>query len=83
MHIHSNPMSGQMLALSATQGTQQAAAARRAALAVKKKLASFAATEGDDAVTRAEAHSGSGDRPRKNQNSEEEAFRSVFFSLTV
>jgi hypothetical protein len=83
MHIHSSPMNGQMLALSATQGTQQAIAARRAALAVRNKLTSFAAADGDDAVSRVETDADS--RPRKNQQSqsEEEAFRSVFFSLTV
>jgi len=86
MHIHSNPMSSQMLGLNATQGAQQTAAARREALSVRKKLTGFAVADDSEDVSRVasnpDAEPDSGSRQNRNQ-SDEESFKSVFFSLKV
>jgi hypothetical protein len=85
MHIHSNPISSQMLA-NATQGTQQAAAARREAMAVRKKLTDFAAaTDDSEDVSRVayDPSADSGSRQNQNPQSEEESFKSIYFSLKV
>ena len=87
MHIHSNPMSSQMLGLNATQGAQQAAAARREALSVRRKLTGFAVADDSEDVSRVasdpDAEAGSGSRQNRNSQTDEEAFKSVFFSLKV
>jgi hypothetical protein len=86
MHIHSNPMSSQMLGLNATQGAQQAAAARREALSVRRKLTGLTAAADSEDVSRVandpDAEPDSGSRQNRNQ-SDEESFKSVFFSLKV
>jgi hypothetical protein len=85
MHIHSSPISSQMLA-NATQGTQQAAAARREAMAVRKKLTDFAAVADDsEDVSRItyDPSADSGSRQKQNPQSEEESFKSIYFSLKV
>jgi hypothetical protein len=85
MHIHSSPMNSQMMG--ATQGTQQAVAARREAMAVRKKLTDFAASVDNEDVARvagdSDADPDSQSRQRKNQQSEAESFKSVYFSFTV
>ena len=85
MHIHGNPMSNQMLV--ATQATQQAAAARREAMAVRKKLTDFASSADSEDVSRVasnpDAEPDSGSRKNRNPQSDAEAFKSVFFSFTV
>jgi hypothetical protein len=82
MHIHGNSMSSQM-SIGATQRTQQAVETKRAAEAVRKKLSAFAASD-DEAVSHVAAHSEAGaDARQKRSQSDPEAFRSVFFSLTV
>jgi hypothetical protein len=87
MHIHSNPMSSQMLGLNATQGTQQAAAARREALSVRKKLTDFATATDSEDVSRVASDPGaepdSGSRQNRNPQSDAESFKSVFFSFKV
>jgi hypothetical protein len=86
MHIHSNPMSSQMLGLNATQGAQQAAAARREAMAVRRKLTGLTAADDSEDVSRVasnpDAEPDSGSRQNRNQ-ADEESFKSVFFSLKV
>jgi hypothetical protein len=83
MHIHGNSLNSQLIALGATQGTQQAMAARKAAAEVRRKLTTFAATEEDEVVSRAEARSGSNPDRRQNPQQDETQFRSVFFSASV
>jgi hypothetical protein len=87
MHIHSNPMSSQMLGLNATQGAQQAAAARREALSVRRKLTGFAVADDSEDVSRVASDSGaesdSGSQKNRDPQSEEEPFKSVYFSLKV
>jgi hypothetical protein len=85
MHIHGNPMGSQMLGLNPTQGAQQAAAARREALSVRKKLEDFAATDDSEGVLRITHDSGEepGSKRNKNPQSEEESFKSIYFSLKV
>jgi hypothetical protein len=85
MHIHSSPMSSQMMGLNATQGAQQAAAVRREAMLVRKKLAGFAAVADSEDVSRvagdSDAEPNSGSRQNRDSQSDEESFKSVFFSL--
>jgi hypothetical protein len=88
MHIHSNPMVSQMQGLNGTQGAQQAAAARREAMAVRKKLTDFAAvTDDNEGVSRitydSNGESESGSRRNRDPQSEEESFKSIYFSLKV
>jgi hypothetical protein len=75
-----------MMGLNATQGAQQAAAARREAMAVRKKLTGLTAAADSEDVSRVtndpDAEPGCGSRQNRNQ-SDEEAFKSVFFSLKV
>src|SRR5271168_407506 len=80
MHIHGNQMNAQMLALGASQSTQQAAEAKKAAAAVRRKLSHFAATTDLDAV--AEIHEDSDPASRKQRQSETDSFKS-FFSVTA
>jgi len=80
MHIHGNSLNSQLIALGATQ---QAMAARKAAAEVRRKLTTFAATEEDEVVSRAEARSGSNPDRRQNPQQDETQFRSVFFSASV
>jgi hypothetical protein len=81
MHIHSNPVS--QLALGSTQSTLQTQEARKAAAAVRRKLNSFAANDDGDLISRVEAQSEPDPQRRKNPQQDEEAFRSVFFSVSV
>lgn len=82
MHIHGNINASQM-PLNATQGTMRAAEARQAALAVKRKLTDFAATD-SDIVSQVDTSPQSGSNPRqKKSQPDEENFRSQFVSFTV
>jgi hypothetical protein len=82
MHIH-GASSLQYAALVPTQGAQQAQAARRASAEVRRKLTSFAASGGEDAVARAGAYA-QGERGRKQEQPQgEEAFRNVFISFNA
>jgi tyrosine-protein phosphatase YwqE len=84
MHIHSNPMSSQVMGLGATQRTQYAVETKRAAEIVRKKLTTFAASDDDEAVSRVAAHSeAEAEARQKRSQSDPEAFRSVYFSFTV
>jgi hypothetical protein len=84
MHIHSNPMSSQMMGLGATQRTQHAVETKRASEVVRKKLTAFAASDDDESVSHVEAYSEAQDDARqKRSQSDPEAFRSVYFSFTV
>ncbi len=84
MHINSSSMNIQMLAIGGTQRTQYAAETKRAADAVRKKLTTFAGSADDEAVSRVGAYSeAETDARKKRSQSDPEAFRSVFFSLTV
>ena len=82
MHIHSTPNS-QFMALTATQASQQAVETRRAAAEVRRKLASFASDEDGDVVSRVDARQETDPDRKKNQQPDEEKFRSVFFSVSV
>jgi hypothetical protein len=81
MHIHSNPLSTQMM--SPTQSTQQATAVRRAAAEVRRKLTNLAATQEDDAVSSTEAYAEADPDRRRKPQQDETAFRSVFFSASA
>jgi hypothetical protein len=81
MHIHSNPVS--QLALGSTQSTLQAQEARKAASIVRRRLSSVAASEDGDLISRVEAHAESDPQRRKNPQQDEEAFRSIFFFISV
>jgi hypothetical protein len=81
MHIHSNPVS--QLALGSTQSTLQTQEARKAAATVRRRLSSVAASEDGDLISRVEAHAEPDPQRRKNPQQDEEAFRSVFFSISV
>jgi hypothetical protein len=84
MHIHSNPMSSQMMGLGATQRTQYAVETKRASEVVRKKLTAAAGSDEDDAVSHVEAYSeAQADARQKRSQSDPEAFRSVYFSFTV
>jgi type IV secretory pathway VirJ component len=84
MHIHSNPMSSQMMGLGATQRTQHAVETKRAAEVVRKKLTAFAASDDDEDISRVAAYSEAEAQARqKRSQSDPEAFRSVYFSFTV
>jgi hypothetical protein len=83
MHIHGSSMNNQMMAIGATQRTQQAVETKRAAERVRKKLSAVATTD-DEAVSRVEPYSeAEADARKKKSQYDPEAFRSVFFSLTV
>jgi hypothetical protein len=81
MHIHSNPIS--QLALGSTQSTLQAQEARKAAATVRRKLSNVAASEDGDLISRVDANAEPDPQRRKNPQQDEEAFRSVFFSISV
>jgi hypothetical protein len=83
MHIHGNPMGGQMMV--ASQAAQQASAARREALAVRKKLTDFSGSVDGEDVTRVASDPDAEPDSRQNrkQQSDDESFKSVFFSFTV
>ncbi|MBB5315976.1 hypothetical protein [Tunturibacter empetritectus] len=81
MHIHSSPVS--QLTLGSTQSAFQAQEARKAAAAVRRRLSSFAASDGDEVISRVEAQAESNPQRRKNPQQDEEAFRSVFVSVSV
>jgi hypothetical protein len=84
MHIHSTSMNSQMMAIGDTQRTQYAAETKRAAETVRKKLTAFAASADDEAVSHVAAYSeADADARQKRSQADPEAFRSVFFSLTV
>jgi len=84
MHIHSNPMSSQMMGLGATQRTQYAAETKRASEVVRKKLTAFSASSDDEGVSRVEAYTEADAEARqKRSQSDSEAFRSVYFSFKV
>jgi hypothetical protein len=80
--MHSHPVSAYNVATTSTHYTQQAMEAKRAALAVRKKLSGYAATEDaislDTDLTDAHSHN-----QQKRSQPEPEEFRSVFFSQTV
>jgi len=81
MHIHSNPV-GQ-LAQGSTQSTMRAQEARKAAAAVRRRLSSLAVSEDGDPISRVEAHADADPQHKKNPQHDEEAFRSIFFSISV
>ena len=84
MHIHSNPMNSQTMALGGTQRTQYAAETKRAAEVVRKKLNASSASGEDDGVSRvAEYSEADAEARQKRSQSDPEAFRSVYFSFTV
>jgi hypothetical protein len=84
MHVHGSSMNTQMMAIGATQRTQHAVETKRAAEVVRKKLTAFAASDDDQAISRVAAQSeAEADARQKRSQSDPEAFRSVFFSLTV
>jgi hypothetical protein len=83
MHIHGNSMNSQMN-IGATQRTQQAVETKRSAEVVRKKLDAFAASNDDEAVSHVAAYSeAEAEARQKRSQSDPEAFRNVFFSLTV
>jgi hypothetical protein len=81
MHIHGNPIS--QLTPASTPSTLQAIEARKAAAEVRRKLTSFAATDDGDIVSRVETQAEADPQRRKNPQQDEEAFRSVFLSVSV
>jgi hypothetical protein len=82
MHIHGSSNS-QILSLGATQANQQAMATRRADAEVRRKLATFAADEDGDIVSRVDTRQESDPDRRKKPQSDEEEFRSIYFSVSV
>jgi hypothetical protein len=83
MHIHGNSMNSQMN-IGATQRTQQAVETKRSAEVVRKKLNAFAASNDDEAVSHVAAYSeAEAEAWQKRSQFDPEAFRNVFFSLTV
>jgi hypothetical protein len=83
MHIHGNSLNSQMT-IGATQRTQQAVETKHAAEVVRKKLNAFAASNDDEAVSHVAAYSeAEAEARQKRSQSDPEAFRNVFFSLTV
>ena len=82
MHIHSNPLSSQMMAIGSTQRSQEAMAVRKTAAEVRRKLTAFAAAD-DEAASRVDPRSDADPDRRRNQQQEEASFRSVFFSASV
>jgi hypothetical protein len=83
MHIHSNPLNSQTMALGSTQGVQQATAVRKGAAEVRRKLTAFAATKGDDVVSRVDPRADADPDGRRHPQQDEDKFRSVFFSASV
>ena len=84
MHIHSNPMSSQMMGLGATQRTQYAVETERASEVVRKKLTAAAGSNEEEGVSHVEAYSeAQADARQKRSQSDPEEFRSVYFSITV
>jgi hypothetical protein len=84
MHIHSNPMSSQMMGFGATQRTQYAVETKRASEVVRKKLTTAAGSDQEESISQVEAYSEAQADARKNRSrSDPEEFRSVYFSITV
>jgi hypothetical protein len=85
MHIHGSPLTNQMAlgSAGATQGAQQTMAARRAAAEVRGKLTSFAASEGDEVVSRVNPRAEADPNRRPPPQQDDEPFRSVYFSASV
>jgi hypothetical protein len=83
MHIHSSPSASQMMALGATQSTQQSTAVRKAAAEVRRKLTAFAANGEDEAVARVDPRADPDPDKRRNPQQDDDQFRSVFFSASV
>jgi hypothetical protein len=84
MHIHSNPMTSQLMGLGATQRTQYAVETKRASEVVRKKLTTAAGSKEDEAVSHVEAYSeAQADARQKRSQSGPEEFRSIYFSITV
>lgn len=84
MHIHSNPMSSQMMGLGATQRTQYAVETKRASEVVRKKLTALSASDDDESVSRVAAYTeADAEAGQKRSQSDPEAFRSIYFSFTV
>lgn len=84
MHIHSNPMSSQMMGLGATQRTQYAVETKRVSEVVRKKLTALSAASDDEGVSRVAAYTEADAEARqKRSQPDPEAFRSVYFSFTV
>jgi hypothetical protein len=84
MHIHSNPMSNQMMGLGATQRTQYAVETKRASEVVRKKLTAAAGSNEEEGVSHVEAYSeAQADARQKRSQSNSEEFRSIYFSITV
>ncbi len=81
MHIHSSLSS--QIAFAPTQSAQQATESRRAAAEVRRKLTSFAATEGDEALSRVDARAEADPDQQRRPQHEEESFKSVFFSASA
>jgi hypothetical protein len=71
------------MSLGATQASQQAMETRRAAAEVRRKLTSFAADEDGDVVSRVDTQQEADPDRRRNQQPDEEEFRSIFFSVSV
>jgi hypothetical protein len=84
MHIHSNPMTSQLMGLGATQRTQYAVETKRASEVVRKKLTAAAGSDQEESISQVEAYSEAQADARKNRSrSDPEEFRSVYFSITV
>jgi len=84
MHIHSNSMNSQMMAIAGSQRTQHAVETKRAAEVVRKKLNAFAASDDDEAISHVAAYAeADADARQKRSQADPEAFRSVFVSFTV
>jgi hypothetical protein len=81
MHIHGNPIS--QVAPGSTQSTLQAIEARKAAAEVRRKLTSFAASDDGDVVSRVETQAEADPQRKRNPQQDEEAFRSVFISVSA
>jgi len=81
MHVHGNPIS--QMAPAFTQPTLKSMEARKAAVEVRRKLTSFAASDDGDIVSRVETQAEADPQSRKNPQQDEEAFRSVFLSVSV
>jgi|GEM_PF-4235872 len=82
MHVHSSHMSPQMMGLAASQSTQRATEARKAAAAVRRKLGFVSGSTEFDRIQEADAGSDSPDDSRQQPRSQEDSFKH-FFSVTA
>jgi hypothetical protein len=80
MHIHTNHMSPQTMGLAASQSAQRASDARKAAVAVRRKLGLFADAADSDRIQNIESDSDSGSR--EEPQSEDDSFKH-FFSVNA